>query len=398
MVLLTIIKPNNKMRKFLIALLLSAATADLLAQEVPVFTSGTEGFKSFRIPAITRLPGGELLAFGEGRVNGASDFGNVKIVTRKSLDQGKTWGALHVVVTNDTLQADNASPVMDMTDPAYPQGRLFLFYNTGNAPENKVRQGKGLREVWYKTSVDGGESWSAAVNITAQVHKPKQPQVNAAYNFAEDWRSYANGPGHAIQLAWGKYKGRIYIAANHSAGEPQRRYADGRAFGYYTDDHGKTFHIGNDVTTPGGNESTAAELSGNKLMINARNQLGNVKQRIVALSDDGGQTWHQTYFDQQLPDPVCQGSVLNIGTVKGESVLAFCNAADTLNRNNLTLRISLNEGKTWAITKAIAVAPAGYKGDYSAYSDLVKLDENTVGILYEKDNYKEIVFVPVKWK
>ena len=179
---------------------------NLQAQDIPVFTAGTDGFKSFRIPAITKLPNGNLLAFCEGRVNGSGDFGNVKIVLKRSTDNGKTWGALKVVVSNDTLQAGNASPVVDVTDRAFPKGRIFLFYNTGNMPENKIRQGLGLREVWYKTSADNGQSWSNPVNITLQVHKPKQPQVNSAYNFPEDWRSYANGPGHAIQFPLGNIK------------------------------------------------------------------------------------------------------------------------------------------------------------------------------------------------
>jgi len=38
------------------------------------------------------------------------------------------------------------------------------------------------------------------------------------------------------------------------------------------------------------------------------------------------------------------------------------------------------------------------KGDYTAYSDLVKLSKNKIGVLYEKDNYKEIVFTAIKWK
>ena len=387
------------MKKILYTLAIAATVfCTAQAQDVPVFTSGTEGFKSFRIPAITRTPNGDLLAFGEGRVNGTSDFGNVKIVLKQSHDMGKTWGPLQVVVSNDTLQAGNASPVVDVTDPAYPKGRIFLFYNTGNVPENKIRQGLGLREVWYKTSTDGGNSWSAAVNITLQVHKPKQPTVNPAYNFMEDWRSYANGPGHAVQITQGKYKGRIYVAANHSAGQPQRHYADGRAFGYYSDDHGKTFKISDDITTPGGNESMAVPLTGNKLMINARNQLGNVRARIVAISNNGGQSWDTTYFDHRLPDPVCQGSILNLGEKKGKSIIAFCNAADTVRRDNLTLRISFDEGKTWAINKLIAKSPEGDKGDYAAYSDLVKISGDLIGVFYEKGNYKELVFTTIKWK
>jgi len=344
------------------------------------------------------MANGDLMAFAEGRVNGAGDFGNVKIVMRKSTDQGKTWSAITTVVSNDTLQAGNPSPVLDLTDPAYPKGRIFLFYNTGNAPENEVRKGSGLREVWYKTSADGGVNWSAPGNITLQVHKPKQPEINKAYNFDQDWRSYANGPGHAIQLNSGKYKGRIYVAANHSAGKPLPHYADGRIHGFYTDDHGQSFKLSEDIATPGGNESMAVQLSGNQLMIDARNQLGNIRQRIVSISKDGGQSWIRTYFDQQLPDPVCQGSILNIGKQKGKAVLAFCNAADTTERDNLTLRVSFDEGKTWKISKIVAKSPEGYKGDYAAYSDLVKLSEDRVGVFFEKDNYNEIVFKVINWK
>jgi sialidase-1 len=387
----------KKLFIYILLSLLSVLTVTAQSKEVPVFVSGTEGFRSFRIPAIIRASDGSLLAFCEGRLNGASDFGNIKIVMKRSLDNGQTWDKIQAVATNDTLQTDNAAPVIDMTDPDYPKGRLFLFYNTGNVSESRLRKGQGVREVWYKTSVDNGLNWSAPVNITLQVHKPKQPSFNKTYNFSEDWRSFANTPGHAIQFSAGKYKGRIYIAANHSAGEPQKNYADGRAFGYYTDDHGKTFKISDDVDMPGGNEVMAAELSGNRLMLNIRNQLGNVKQRIVSISNDGGKSWNNTRFDHNLPDPVCQGSILNISEKK-KPVLAVCNDADTSSRNNLTLRISFDEGKSWEINKLIAKAPEEYKGDYSAYSDLVGLSVDTIGILYEKDSYKQIVFTAVNWK
>ena len=36
--------------------------------------------------------------------------------------------------------------------------------------------------------------------------------------------------------------------------------------------------------------------------------------------------------------------------------------------------------------------------DYTAYSDIVLLNKNTIGILYEKENYSKIVFTLIKWK
>jgi sialidase-1 len=383
--------------KFLNLALLMLLYTGLFAQ-VPVFVSGTEGHKSYRIPAIISLKSGDLLAFAEGRVHGAGDFGDINIVLKRSSDGGKTWGALQFVAEYDSLQAGNPAPVLDMSDPAYPQGRIFLFYNTGNNHEGEVRKGAGYKQVWYKTSVDGGTTWSDAVNITTQAHRLNKPEINAAWNFKEDWRTYANTPGHAMQFQSGAYKGRIFIAANHSAGGPQKKFEDYNAHGFYTDDHGKTFHLSENVSTPGCNESTATELSNNRLMMNSRNQQGDVRARIVSISSNGGATWDTTYFDASLPDPVCQGSILTIGTKKGKNILAFCNAADTRRRDNLTLRISMDEGKTWSRSYVVDKSSDAGQKDFTAYSDIVKLSKNRIGVLYERDGYKEIVFKVVKWK
>jgi len=77
--------------------------------------------------------------------------------------------------------------------------------------------------------------------------------------------------------------------------KPKKNFEDYYAHGYYTDNHGKTFHLSETINLPGGNESTAAEISNNGSILNARNQRGNVKARIVTRSFDGGETWKQ-YF------------------------------------------------------------------------------------------------------
>ena len=387
----------KKLQVTAIAIVSLITTAIAQQKDIPVFVSGTEGHKSYRIPAIIGLPNGGLLTFCEGRVHGAGDFGDINIVLKRSYDKGKTWDALQTIVDADSLQAGNPAPVVDLTDPAYPNGRIFLFYNTGNNHEGEVRKGHGLRESWYKTSTDAGATWSNAVNITTQTHRPKQPQVNPAYKFSEDWRSYANTPGHAMQFQNGKYKGRIFVAANHSAGDPQKEAMDYKVHGFYTDDHGKTFQLGETIELPGGNESMATELSNDKLMMNSRNQRGDVRARIISISSDGGASWDTTYFDNNLPDPVNQGSILTIGKKKGNSLIAFCNAADTKRRDNLTLRISFDDGKTWKRSYVIAKSPEA-KADHSAYSDIIKLAKKKIGVLYEKDNYSQIVFTAVKWK
>ena len=367
-------------------------------KDVSVFVSGRDGYKSYRIPAIIKAPDGALLAFAEGRVNGSDDFGNIEIVLKRSSDRGKTWGPMTVVAKYGELQAGNPAPVVDLLDPRYPKGRIFLFYNTGTKSEGEVRNGNGVREVWYKTSVDNGKSWSEPVNITLQVHKPNQPGINPDYHFTEDWRSYANTPGHAMQYSSKPYLGRIFIAANHSEKNLKSPKAEYFAHGFYSDDHGISFKLSETVPLAGGNESSAAELSNGGLMLNSRNQKGDIRERIVAISRNGGASWDSVYFDHQLPDPVCEGSILNIGKKNGKDRLAFCNPAERDDRNNLTLRISSDEGMTWTQTIPVDNNPDQKKLSYTAYSDIVSAGKSKIGVLYEKSNYSLIVFKLIKWK
>jgi sialidase-1 len=380
-------KISNKVT-FIIIFLFFSIKVFGQSKAIPVFVSVTEGYKSFRIPAIIKAPNGDLLAFCEGRVNGAGDFGNIKIVLKRSNDNGKSWSALQIVASNDSLQAGNPAPVVDLTDPRFPHGRIFLFYNTGNGHEMELRKGKGHRDVYYKTSIDNGKTWSQPTDITLQVNRIYQPQINPLWNYKEDWRTYANTPGHALQFEEGKFKGRIYVAANHSSGNAKPELRDYQAHGYYTDDHGITFHLSETVPFEGSNETTAAQLTDNSLMMNSRNQTG--KYRIVSLSKDGGETWDTTFIDHNLPDPICEGSLLNIGTKNGKSVLAFCNNDDRNNRDSLTLRISFDEGKSW--DKNFLIEPKN-----TGYSDIVKISNKKIGVLYEADGYKEIKFIVVKW-
>jgi sialidase-1 len=360
-------------------------------QETTVFKSGDEGFSCYRIPAIIKAPNGDLLAFCEARKRSCSDHGDVSIVLKRSSDNGTTWSKQEEVATFGNNQSGNPAPVVDMMDKKHPKGRIFLFYNTGTASEQEVREGRAIREIWYKTSVDNGKTWSKPVNITTSVSKPQMPGLNPAYHFREDWRSYANTPGHALQLTKGTYKGRIFIAANHSEGSPQQQFKDYLAHGFYSDNHGKTWAITPAVNYPGSNESTAAELSNGGILMNIRNQSGDSRHRILAFSATAGAKWDTFYIEKQLPDPVCEGSMLNYTTKTGEKVLLFSNINHATKRENLTLYVSTDNGKTWRNGKTIC------KGN-AAYSDLVTQQDGTIGILYEKDDYTKIVYERVDYE
>jgi sialidase-1 len=112
------------MKKFVVIgiALVCSSTVVLSQESVKVFVSGSEGNKVYRIPAIISSPDGSLLAFCEGRVNDAGDFGDINIVSKRSNDGGKTWGSLQMVVDYDSSQAGNPAPVVDLYDPRYPEG------------------------------------------------------------------------------------------------------------------------------------------------------------------------------------------------------------------------------------------------------------------------------------
>jgi sialidase-1 len=87
-----------------------------------------------------------------------------------------------------------------------------------------------------------------------------------------------------------------------------------------------------------------------------------------------------------------------MGNNRGKNQLVFCNPADSQYRDRLTLRFSDDEGATWRAPKLIECCsdPAHTK-DVAAYSDLVRLSKRSVGILYERDGYREIVFKALRY-
>lgn len=366
----------------------------LFAQQKPVvvFQAGESGYHTFRIPAIIKYSSGALLAFCEGRKANASDFGDIDIVMKRSEDGGITWGPLQVVVDRAESQAGNPAPVLDQLDSPYPNGRVLLFYNTGNQPENAIRKGIGMREVWYIASADGGMHWETPVNITAQVHHPAALEPTGA-----DWRSYANTPGHALQIMQGPFRGRILVAANHSAGAPLPRFKEYRAHAFYTNDHAQSFTLSQSVNFEGSNESMAAELANGGVLLNSRNQSGDIRARIISRSSNGGVSWDTTYFERGLIDPVNQGAVITLGFKKGKAIIVGSHAQDSLRRNNLMLHISRDDGFNWEPLAMIDATEAATPKDYTAYSDLVQITNRQLGIVYERNQYKEIVFTSVRF-
>ena len=60
-----------------------------------LFESRTEGYSTFRIPALLTTTNGTILAFAEGRKHGSSDTGDIDLVLKRSEDNGRTWSKIY---------------------------------------------------------------------------------------------------------------------------------------------------------------------------------------------------------------------------------------------------------------------------------------------------------------
>lgn len=357
------------------------------APSVP-YRAGTEGYASFRIPALVRARSGALLAFAEGRRRSAADHGDIDLVLKRSTDGGRTWGPLQIVADNGTGTAGNPAPVR------LASGRLLLLqvHNAADATEARIRRGEiGAaegRRVHLQHSDDDGATWSPPRDLTDQVKDPA-------------WRWYATGPGHALRLRHGRYAGRLVVPANHSVA-PTTPGDDGtgpgcdRGHTLLSDDDGATWRIG---YTDGGhhpsiapNETAAAELPDGTVYFTARNQADVPWHRADARSGDGGTHLDAPFRPQAgLPGPVCQGSALHLD---GHDILLHCAPAHPGGRALLTVHHSRDHGLTWRPRYTVSGLPAGY-------SDLVRIDRAHIGLLHETGDfsaYSTITFrrIPVE--
>ncbi|WP_407700098.1 sialidase family protein [Streptomyces liliifuscus] len=342
------------------------------------YAAGQNGYDTYRIPATVTTRTGAVLAFAEGRRDGAGDTGNIDVVLRRSFDGGCTWGPLSVVAAGKGDTRGNPAPVVD---PRTGKVVLLTSYNSGAVTEAQIMRGEVTaeqsRRVFVQTSRDDGRRFSAPRDITGAVKLP-------------GWRWYATGPGHAVALTRGPHAGRLVVPSNHSAspaagsadtGQEAKYYG---AHAIYSDDGGVTWRVGFVDDSYDGvdnaNENAVAQLPDGRLYFSARDQHGSsVGNRLDGYSSDGGVTLDRPYLIQPtLNDvPVVQGSVLQlVGGGRGAAPLLFSGPSVPTVRQSMAVWRSSDAGHSFTKAKTLSTRPA-------AYSDLVQLGSDRVGVLYE---------------
>lgn len=359
-----------------LASLTALQSAEPMLEKVEVFPPGLNGIARYRIPGIVVTAKGTVLAYCEARKNGSSDWGEIEVHLRRSTDGGKTWQpSQHIAHKADRMEGNPRKK----TGGEHEQ--------TVNNPVAIVDRDTGAIEFLYcvnyarcfsMRSTDDGVTWSTPVEITASF-EPFRKQY--------DWKVIATGPGHGIQMKSGRLVVPIWLAFG-GVGD----HGPSAAGTIFSDDHGKTWMAG-DIAFPNTsefihpNETMLAPLSDGRVMLVARSP-SKANRKLVSTSADGATGWSTPQFHDQLWEPQCMASIV----AHPAGVLLFSNP-HTLplgkdgkeapggrgKRQNLCIKLSRDDGKTWPINKTL-------EAEVSAYSDLAVLPDGTVLCLYERGN------------
>lgn len=309
-------------------------------------TDTARAVSCYRIPAITTAPDGSLIAAIDERVPSCGDLKwsrDINIVMRRSTDGGRTWSHIRKVV--DFPDGQSASDPSLITDTV--SGTVFLFYN--------YMDHDAAKDVYFfhvMRSTDNGRTWSAPEDITSQV---APEDWRSDFKFLTSGQGAVTRDGRLLHTMVNLRKGLHLIEST---------------------DHGLTWHL---IPTPivPADESKVIELPDGRWMVNSRVNEGGC--RYIHISDDKGRSWTSNPAPG-LPDPGCNGAIVNYPQYGEGGCLLFVNTADPEQRCKLTLRYSLNGGITWSDGLILVDGDAGY-------SDVTVLHSGEIAVFYERDGY-----------
>ncbi|MES2416693.1 MAG: exo-alpha-sialidase [Bacteroidota bacterium] len=346
-------------------------------QGITLRKAGEDGINTYRIPGIITTDKGTLIAVYDNRyVNSADLPANIDVAMSRSNDGGKTWQAMKVImdmgIPNDQNGIGDPSILFD---PVTHKIWVAALWSKGN--HSIAGSGPGLLpdetgQLILVNSSDDGLTWSAPINITTQVKNPL-------------WKILFQGPGNGIAMQDGTlvFPAQYWDALNM----PYSTFI-------YSKDQGLTWKRAS-AQGPKSNttESQVVETTAGTLMLNMRDNRGGF--RSVATTNDLGDNWviHPTSY-QALVDPVCMGSLIKARVkVNGalKDVLFFSNPNSNSSRSNITIKASLDMGLTWQATNQLLIDSRSTYG----YSSLTKIDDQTIGILYEGTRDLYFLRIPV---
>lgn len=368
------------------------------------YVTQQDRYHTYRIPGMIVSQDGTILLFAEARRGDGSDprrdeGSPIDLVMRRSTDNGDSWEPMVVIESGfrpngDLLDYADPTPVLDETS-----GTVFLIY--GQWPDIgpiTVAQGQdpdsaqGNQVVWVRSSADNGMTWSDC----EQIVYPDEPHETTDGLY---WRQAEPGPGNGVQLQWQEdpsRNGRLVIPAKRSGSKTPDGEVTVEPFVYYSDDHGKSWQVGNVTPGPDANEDEVVELIDGTLLLDGRPNSGYLRRRHR--SYDGGVTWGPDIPDTialtQVDASMIRYSAKRSGHDRNLILFSAANGENGLNRNNLAVWSSDNEGKSFK-------NPIQINKGFAAYSVLQRLQDGSIGLVVETSErddvrYNEISFYRIE--
>ena len=259
--------------------------------------------------------------------------GNTSACIKYSEDSGRSWSRIRMIWT----QAGECFGYSGLVYDRRTEKVVIHFPKDGS--------------IFQTTSKDQGDTWTPIVNVSSML----------ATDGGWPWSDFDLnvGPGAGLQLSDTNphAPGRLLFAGHHG------RYSyDGV---WYSDDHGDTWSVSTNASTGdparfvGLDEPALAETPSGGVTLRARNFIfhgpGQCDCRGKVDSDNGGTSFQGGVgYDAELPEPVCQGTMINYGDTGAIIFSAMPGfgtdkeAKDGHNgRGNGVVRWSIDGGLSW---------------------------------------------------
>ena len=156
-------------------------------------------------------------------------------------------------------------------------------------------------------------------------------------------------------------------------------YSDGYdlALMALSDDGGQTWRASQPLVSLGGVQPSLAKRRDGSLVALMRDNGPPPKRALQATSADGGETW-STVTDTDIPNP---GSGLEVIVLKSGR-WALVNNDTEQGRHRLSVWLSDDEGRTWPWKRAIEDSPAGPGADTASYPSLIQSRDLSLHLTY----------------
>jgi sialidase-1 len=353
---------------------LSHAAEPFLESQV-LFKGGEDGYKVHHIPGVVISAKGTVLVWCESRKKGG-DWDDIDILMRRSTDNGKTFMPYKNIVEVPGPKTKNPFALkMKSVEPADVTYNNPVFIAGRDGTIHGVFCLEYMR-AFYMSSKDDGLTWSTPVEITETFN---------AFHKVYDWKVLATGPNHSIELK----NGRLIVPVWLSTGAGGNAHRPSVTATIYSDDTGRTWQAG-EIAVPctdefiNPNETVAVELTDGSVMLNVRNE-SKANRRLITVSKDGATGWSHPKFSESLVEPICMAGLVRY---PGEKSRLLFSHPDNLSRadgkeapgnnrdrKNLSVKLSYDEGQTWAVNKVLDPG-------WSSYSDIGVAQDGTILCFY----------------